>query len=177
MFRPDPARSSAVTPVPAAASLTTSMSWPDRPVLASTVARAGPAGNHPLPVSPKMPTVPGRLQLAASIGTPALLNAAAVRPVGPQARPAAVLATVLTLPRWVQEVPDRLPNCTPPPLVSAITWPAAVTASASGAAARPGVSGPAGRPAGPAVAAGRERGEGQVLAGPEPGQQRPARPR
>ena len=91
-----------------------------------------------------MPTAPGRLQLAASIGTPALLNAAAVRPVGPQARPAAVLATVLTLPRWVQEVPDRLPNCTPPPLVSAITWPAAVTASASGAAARPGVSGPAG---------------------------------
>ena len=72
------------------------MFWLASPVLARTVDRAGPAGNHPLPVSPKMPTVPGRLQPAASSGVPVLLNAAAVRPVSPQARPAAVLATVLT---------------------------------------------------------------------------------
>src|SRR6185437_4736129 len=97
-----------------------------------------------LPVSPKMPTVPGWLQPAASSGVPVLLNAAAVRPVSPQARPAAVLATVLTVARWVHAVLFWLPNCTPPPLVSAMTWPPAVAASASGAAARPGVSGPAG---------------------------------
>ncbi len=108
------------------------------------MAGPGPAGNHPLPVSPKMPTVPGWLQLAASIGTPARLNAAAVRPVSPQALPAGVAATVFALARWVHAVPDLLPNTTPPPLVSAMTWPAGVAASASGAAARPGVSGPAG---------------------------------
>src|SRR5689334_16253596 len=84
---PDPARSRAVTPGPAAASRTTAMvSW------ARDAGLAGPAWNQPLPVSPKMPTVPGWLQPAASSGVPVLLNAAAVRPVSPQARPAAVLA-------------------------------------------------------------------------------------
>ncbi len=143
MSFPEPARSRAVTPGPAAASRTTAMfSWAS-PVLASTAGRAGPAGNQPLPVSPKMPTVPGWLQLAATIGAPALLNVAAVRPVSPQARPAAVAATVFALARRFHDVPDLLPNSTSPPLVSARTWPAGVAASASGAAARPGVGGPA----------------------------------
>ena len=104
-----------------------------------------------------MPAIPGRLQFAASIGTPDPPNAAAVRPPTPQALPAGVAASVAALARPVQVVPPPVPSSALPPLVSAMKRPPGPLARASGASARPGVTGPAGDqlvPPSPEVASG-----------------------
>src|SRR5580692_4579648 len=119
---PVPARSSATMPEPVAASRSTLMFS-----LLNAVGRAGPAAVQVPLVSAKRPATPGRAQVAASIGTPAGLNAAPVRPVTPQARPAGVAARALAVIRWVQLAPMR--------------WPPGPAASASGTSARPGSTG------------------------------------
>src|SRR5450755_3354872 len=147
---PEPARSSATTPLPA-------------PVLARVVARVvvraslstpmfsrdsdpgstGPAARQVPPWSAKMPTVPGRLQSPATIGKPVPPNATAVRPIRPQDLPAGVAASALTLDRGVHAVPAAEPSSALPPVVSAIRRPPGPAARAPGAAARPGFTGPA----------------------------------
>src|ERR1700742_3354325 len=125
---PDPACSSATTPLPAALSPSTSMSWP-----ASDRGTAGPAACQLPPRSVKTPAVPGRLQLPASIGSVAGPKAAAVKPVSPQACPAAVRVTARTLASRVHLVPLLVPSSAAPPLVSAMRRPPGPEASAAGA--------------------------------------------
>ena len=151
---PDPARSNATTPPPAAVSRTTSISSP-----ASDPGTAGPAACQLPSRSAKRPAIPLRLQLAASIGTPDPPNAAAIRPPTPQALPAGVAASTAALARRVHVVPPPVPSSAVPPLVSAMRRPPAPLARASGASARPGVSGPAGDqlvPPSPEVASGEK---------------------
>ncbi len=109
-----------------------------------------------------MPAIPGRSQPPASSGTPAapppallagplelagppepvaLPNAAAVSPVSPQARPAAVLASDCALASLAHAAPSRLPSWAPPPWLKAISSPPGAAASASGTSARPGLTG------------------------------------
>ncbi len=90
-----------------------------------------------------MPTIPGLLQLPASIGTFDRAKVAAVRPVSPQSCPAGVAIIARTLARRVHVFPVFAPSSAVPPLVSAMSWPPEPEASASGASARPGVTGPA----------------------------------
>ena len=151
---PDPARSSATTPPPAAVSRTTSISSP-----ASDPGTAGPAACQLPPRSANRPAIPVRLQFAASIGTPDPPNAAAVRPPTPQALPGGVAASAAALARRVHVVPPPVPSSAVPPPVSAMTRPPAPLARASGASARPGVTGPAGDqlvPPSPEVASGEK---------------------
>ena len=151
---PDPARSNATTPPPAAVSRTTLISSP-----ASDPGTAGPAACQLPSRSAKRPAIPLRLQLAASIGTPDPPNAAAIRPPTPQALPAGVAASTAALARRVHVFPPPAPSSAVPPLVSAMRRPPAPLARASGASARPGVSGPAGDqlvPPSPEVASGEK---------------------
>ena len=89
------------------------------------------------------PGHPGRPQLAATIGV-LPLNAAAVSPVTPQARPAGVAFRELTVASRLHVAPSRRPSSAlVPPLVSAMSWPFGPAASASAALARLAFSGPA----------------------------------
>src|SRR5260370_130688 len=65
---------------------------------------AGPAACQDPPASAKMPVVPARAQVAASIGIPAAVNVAAVRFCSPQLRPAGVAARDRCVARVVQLV-------------------------------------------------------------------------
>src|SRR3984885_6184448 len=134
---PVPARSSTTMPEPVAARRSTPMFS-----LENAAARRGPVACQVPLVSAKRPATPGRAQVAASMGTPAGLNAAPVRPVTPQARPAGVAARVLAVIRRVQLAPRRWLSSAPP-LVSALSRPPGPAASASGTSARPGSTGPA----------------------------------
>jgi hypothetical protein len=68
---------------------------------------------------------------------------AAVKPVSPQACPAAVRVTARTLASRVHLAPVPGLSSAVPPLVRAMSRPPGPEASASGASARPGLTGPA----------------------------------
>src|SRR6478736_4508642 len=92
-----------------------------------------------------MPAVRGRVQLAATRGAPAGLNAAAVRRAGPHRRPAAEAARVWRVASLAQPVPPGPDSSAPPLASSASKWdPPGAAARASGTSAsaapsRPGL--------------------------------------
>src|ERR1019366_5839282 len=125
--------------VPSVAILSTSTARPAVPPV-SAAGTTGPAACQRPPVSAKIPAVPVRPHRPASIGAPEPLNAAAVRPVSPQARPAGVLASDAALASLAQDAPRRAPSSAPPPWVRASSWPPGPAARASGTSARPGLT-------------------------------------
>ena len=167
---PRPARSSATRPVPAAASRST-------PMASRTARRAAPGRPRCQvpPLAAKMPATPGRPQSPASSGTPAGAERGRGQPgqaAGLARRGRGQRA------RAGQRRPARPgagAELEPPPLVSASRRPPGPAASASGTSARPGSPGRPATSCAPLSLAGRERREGQVLAGPEAGEQRPRR--
>src|SRR4029077_16326211 len=80
-------------------SLSTRTGWAAR-----AAGSAGPAACQVLPVTVKMPAVPGWLQLPPSIGVPEGVNVAAVRFCSPQRRPGGVAASDGCMARVVQLV-------------------------------------------------------------------------